>query len=207
MGLDFREGNRDNVLDDENNKANHKDNIYEDQLESPPYYSKKQSSFLDPEIDLPPGNFYTSPEMFKKNNLIAEDLREMALKFKERRTKSFSAEDELELQCLPDQNIAMKSIDDNYYDTEPFNDGPSINPLPKPRRTFRYANCNRPEKYMDSNHRRRKSIDESDTESSDPSIPPSEPKKPANRKLKPRSKRLVGFFLTFEINNLERIYY
>ncbi|XP_077337718.1 DENN domain-containing protein 2C isoform X1 [Lithobates pipiens] len=189
MGLDFREGNRDNLLDDENNKANHKDNIYEDKLESPPYFSKKQSSFLDPEIDLPPGNFYTSPEMFKKNELIAEDLREMALKCKQRRTKSIDADDKLEFKCLSDQNIAMKSVDDNYYDTEPFNDGPSINPVPKPRRTFRYANCNRPEKYMDSNHRRRKSIDESDTESSDPSIPPSEPKKPANRKLKPRSKR------------------
>ncbi|XP_018424982.1 PREDICTED: DENN domain-containing protein 2C [Nanorana parkeri] len=189
MDLDFREGSRGNLLDDESNKVIHEENIYEDQLESPPYFSKKESPFLNPDMDLPPGNFYTSPEMFKKSNVIVDDLREMALKCKQRRAQSISVEKELNLRCLSDQNIAMKSAEDDYYDTEPLNDGPFINPVPKPRRTFRYANCNRPEKRMEGNHRRRKSVDESDTESSDPSIPPSEPKKPASRKLRPRSKR------------------
>lgn len=199
MSLDFREGRKSNMLDNENNEVIHEENIYEDQLESPPFYSKSDSSFLDPEMYLPHGNFYTSPDMFKKNYLIADDLREMALKCKQRRMRSASTENEFDLRCLSDENIAMNSMDDSYYDTAPFNHVPSVNPVPKPRRTFRYDNCNRPEKRMDSNHRRRKSVDESDTESSDPSIPPSEPKKPATRKLRPRSKRLVNFLFSFEM--------
>ncbi|XP_072282246.1 DENN domain-containing protein 2C isoform X2 [Pyxicephalus adspersus] len=188
MGLDFREESMGNLLDDENNKVIHEGNIYEDQLESPSYSSKKESAYINPETDLPPGNFYTSSEMFKKNNLIADDLREMALKCKQRRVRNMSLDDDT-LGHLSNQNIAENSVENNYYDTEPLNDGPSINPVPKPRRTFRYANCNHAEKYTNNNQRRRKSVDESDTESSDPSIPPSEPKKYVNRKLRPRSKR------------------
>ncbi|XP_068125795.1 DENN domain-containing protein 2C isoform X2 [Hyperolius riggenbachi] len=190
VNLDFREGSQGNLLDTDNyNMSPSQENIYDDHLESPPYFIKKEMKFLNPEMDLPPGNFYTTPEMFKKNDLHVEDLTQMVLKFKQRRSKSTSTENDLDFSGFSDHNIAMKSMEDIYYNTETFSDGPSINPIPKPRRTFRYANCNRNEERTNANNRRRKSVDESDTESSDPSIPPSEPKKFANRKLRPRSKR------------------
>ncbi|XP_075052398.1 DENN domain-containing protein 2C isoform X2 [Mixophyes fleayi] len=193
VGLDFRESSRGNLLADEKHRVTRSqlDN-YENQLESIKHYSTKGRTLLNPEVDLPPGNFYTSAGMFKKNCMISEeDLTEMVLDFKRKRGKSISTEKEFEFRGLTDQNIARQSMENIYYDTEVFNVAPSINPIPKPRRTFRYANCNRHEELMDNyhNHRRRKSVDESDTESSDPSIASSEPKKPGNRKLRPRSKR------------------
>ncbi|XP_073523237.1 DENN domain-containing protein 2C isoform X1 [Phyllobates terribilis] len=193
LGLDFREGSSGNLLDGENNRfLPSQPYIYEDQLESPTNFNTRTKTFLDQEIELPPGNFYTSAGMFKKTSMISqEDLTEMVLEFKRRRGKSISTEKELDLGGMVDQTIAMKSMENIYYDTEPFDRKPSINPLPKPRRTFRYSNCNHHEERMDNyhNHRRRKSVDDSDAESSDPSVPPPEPKKSGNRKLRPRSKR------------------
>ncbi|KAG9485531.1 hypothetical protein GDO78_008551 [Eleutherodactylus coqui] len=189
LSLDFR--------DDENNRViPSQPNIYEDPepspSPSPKNFNGKARTFLDQEIDLPPGNFYTSAGMFKKNSGISqEDLTEMVLEFKRRRGKSISTENELEVGSTMDQTVPMKSMENIYYDTEPFDHSPFINPLPKPRRTFRYANCNHHEERMDNyhNHRRKQSVDDSDTESSDPSVPPPQPKKFVNRKLRPRSKR------------------
>ncbi|KAM9320671.1 DENN domain-containing protein 2C [Gastrophryne carolinensis] len=185
LGLDFREGSGStcNLLDNENNKvAKSLENMYEGEMESPSHFTKKERKFS--ETSLPSGNFYTSAAMFKKNNLNAEDLTEMFLEFKQRRNKSISMEKELDFSGFSDQNITTV-----YYDAEPLSDSPSINPIPKPRRTFRYVNCNLREQCTGNIQRRRKSVDDSDTESSDPSIPPPEPKKPTNRKLRPRSKR------------------
>ncbi|XP_063811500.1 DENN domain-containing protein 2C isoform X2 [Pseudophryne corroboree] len=202
VGLDFRERSRDNLLAGENHRVTHSElDDYEEHIDNLRHYTTKERTFLNPEIDLPPGNFYTSAGMFKKNSAISqEDLTEMVLDFKRKRGKSISTEKELDYRGLTDQNIGMKSLENIYYDTELFSVVPSINPVPKPRRTFRYANCNHREEAMDNyhNHRRRKSVDESDTESSDPSIPTPEPKKPGNRKLRPRSKRK-----SFEFEDLQ----
>uniref|UniRef100_F6REZ0 DENN/MADD domain containing 2C n=1 Tax=Xenopus tropicalis TaxID=8364 RepID=F6REZ0_XENTR len=192
--LDFREGGRGSRFNKENYRINKDDsNVYEEELESnSSYFSgrENENEYLDPDIELPPGNFYTSPGMFKKGSVISEDnLKEMVLEFKRKRGRSNSADGELDLKCLTSQNFAIKSLENIYYDTEGLKDIPSINPVPKPRRTFRYSTEHHPEERKDYNHRRRKSVDESDTESSDPSVPPPEPKKTGNRKLRPRSKR------------------
>ncbi|KAM4796449.1 DENN domain-containing protein 2C [Rhinophrynus dorsalis] len=189
-GLDFRERSRSNIIDRENNTVDEDvSDTYEEELESSSYFNRKENEhkFLDPEIDLPPGNFYTSPGMFKKGNMISEeDLTEMVLDFKRKRGRSIPNERELDFRGVSSQNIAMKSLDNIYYDSERLNDVPSINPIPKPRRTFRYSVDHHHEERKDYNHRRRQSVDESDTESSGPSP---EPKKAGNRKLRPRSKR------------------
>ncbi|KAM8976123.1 DENN domain-containing protein 2C isoform 2-T2 [Pelodytes ibericus] len=180
IGLDFREENRHGEYDGENNSLT-------EEPESPSFY---EQHILDTEIELPPGNFYTSAGMFKKNNFISEeDLTAMVMEFKRKRGRSNSTDKELELRGLTNQTSAIKSMENIYCDSGPLKDTPSINPVPKPRRTFRYSTENCPEERKANHHRRRKSVDESDTESSDPSAPPPEPKKTGNRKLRPRSKR------------------
>ncbi|CAH2220672.1 Hypothetical predicted protein [Pelobates cultripes] len=182
LGLDFREGNRRKVYDGENNRL-----VAEDP-ESPSSIYEQQ--FLDPDMDLPPGNFYTSAGMFKKSNCISEeDLTAMVMEFKRKRGRSISTDKELDLRGLTNQMSAMKSMENIYYESGPINNAPSINPIPKPRRTFRYSTDYRHEERKSNHHRRRQSVDESDTESSDPSAPPPTPKKTGNRKLRPRSKR------------------
>ncbi|KAM4699613.1 DENN domain-containing protein 2C isoform 2-T2 [Discoglossus pictus] len=196
LGLDFRDVDRGSIFDHENNRVGrHKDTsyIYKDELpSSPSYFMGKQckTEFLESEMSLPPGNFYTSAGMFKKPSMISEeDLTEMVLEFKRKRVRSLSADKELDLRGLQRDSSAIKSLENIYYDAEEFKVLPSINPLPKPRRTFRYSTDHRPQERKDNNHRRRRSVDESDTESSDPSAPPPEPKRTGNRKLRPRSKR------------------
>uniref|UniRef100_A0A8C5LK72 DENN domain containing 2C n=1 Tax=Leptobrachium leishanense TaxID=445787 RepID=A0A8C5LK72_9ANUR len=180
LGLDFREGNRRQGYDSENNR------LFAEDPESPTFYEQR---FQSPEIELPPGNFYTSAGLFKKNNFISEeDLTAMVMEFKRKRGRSISTEKELELKGLTNKTSPMKSMENIYYDSGPSAKTSPINPLPKPRRTFRYSTDYRSEERK-ANHRRRQSVDESDTESSDPSAPPSETKKTGNRKLRPRSKR------------------
>ncbi|XP_053313533.1 DENN domain-containing protein 2C [Spea bombifrons] len=182
LGLDFREETRGDLYDGENNR------LVNEEAESPTIYDQQ---FSDPEMDLPPGNFYTSAGMFKKSNYISEeDLTAMVMEFKRKRGKNISKEKELNLRGLANQITIMKSMENIYCDSGHLNAAPSINPVPKPRRTFRYSTEHRHDERKDNHHhRRRRSVDESDTESSDPSAPPSEPKKPGNRKLRPRSKR------------------
>ncbi|XP_053562538.1 DENN domain-containing protein 2C [Bombina bombina] len=190
LGLDFREAERGNIFDHENHK--YSDISEEEIASSPTSFNENEDriEFLETEFSIPPGNFYTSPGMFKKSAVISqEDLTEMVLDFKRKRGKSISTERELDLKGLTRDNSGMKSLENIYYDPTEFNVLPSINPVPKPRRTFRYSTDHRPEEYKDNNHRRRRSIDESDTESSDPSAPPPEPSNLGNRKLRPRSKR------------------
>ncbi|KAG8450851.1 hypothetical protein GDO86_003207 [Hymenochirus boettgeri] len=194
FGLDFREVNRGDLLNRENHRLD-KDmsDIYEDELESnSSYFSGKENEedYLVSDIEFPPGNFYTSPGMFKKNSVISEEnLTEMVLEFKRKRGRSYSTDKELDLIGLSSQNFAMKSLENIYYDSAMLKDTPSINPVPKPRRTFCYSTEYYPEEHKDYNHRRRQSLEESDTDSSEPSLPPSNPKKTDNRKLRPRSKR------------------
>ncbi|MEE6493264.1 hypothetical protein FKM82_016778 [Ascaphus truei] len=190
LGLDFREVDGGSHFDGENNRmVGHRDasEVYEERIGSPSFFRGKdnKSDFLDPEMSLPPGNFYTSPGMFKKGGVISEeDLTEMVLDFKRKRGQSISTEKELNLRGLTSQSIAMKSLENIYYESGRLNDVPAINPLPKPRRTFSYSTEYHDVDYKENN-RRRQSVDDSDTESSDPS----EPKKTVIRKLRPRSKR------------------
>ncbi|XP_036990984.2 DENN domain-containing protein 2C [Artibeus jamaicensis] len=138
---------------------------------------------LDPETSLPPGNFYTSQILWKKIEALPPDkVFNLALE------RCVSSEKELNFRVLESSYGVTKSLENIYSEPEGQECGPSINPLPKPRRTFRYLsesgvvpckerNCDR--KYCENN---------SCTESSLASSREPEPKKYGG-KIRGRSKR------------------
>ncbi|XP_004689679.1 PREDICTED: DENN domain-containing protein 2C isoform X2 [Condylura cristata] len=138
---------------------------------------------LDPETSLPPGNFYTSQILWKKIEALPPDkVLNLALE------RCDSSEKELNLRVLDSSCGITKSLENIYSEPEGQEGGPSINPLPKPRRTFRYLsesgvvpcherNCDR--KYCETN---------SCAESSVASPRQPEPKK-CGGKIRGRSKR------------------
>ncbi|KAM5295029.1 DENN domain-containing protein 2C isoform 2-T2 [Glossophaga mutica] len=138
---------------------------------------------LDPETSLPPGNFYTSQILWKKIEALPPDkVFSLALE------RCVSSEKELNFRVLESSSYGVtKSLENIYSEPEGQECGPSINPLPKPRRTFRYLsesgvpcterNCDR--KYCENN---------SCAESSLASSREPEPKKHGG-KIRGRSKR------------------
>ncbi|KAM8932276.1 DENN domain-containing protein 2C isoform 2-T2 [Lycaon pictus] len=138
---------------------------------------------LDPETSLPPGNFYTSQILWKKIEALPPDkVFTLSLEHCD------SSEKELDFRVLDGSYGITKSLENVYSEPEGQECGPSINPLPKPRRTFRYLsesgdmpckerNCDR--KYCENN---------SCAESSLASSQEPEPKK-YGRKIRGRSKR------------------
>ncbi|KAF3813282.1 hypothetical protein GH733_018446 [Mirounga leonina] len=138
---------------------------------------------LDPETSLPPGNFYTSQILWKKIEALPPDkVLNLALE------RCDSSEKELNFRVLDSSYGITKSLENIYSEPEGQECGPSINPLPKPRRTFRYLsessvmpckerNCDR--KYCENN---------SCAESCLASSQEPEPKK-YGRKIRGRSKR------------------
>ncbi|XP_047373526.1 DENN domain-containing protein 2C isoform X1 [Sciurus carolinensis] len=138
---------------------------------------------LDPETSLPPGNFYTSQILWKKIEALPPDkVFNLALKHCD------SSEKELNFRVLDSSYGITKSLENIYSEPEGQECGPSINPLPKPRRTFRYLsesgvtpckerNCDK--KYCENN---------SCAESSLASSQEPEPKKYGG-KIRGRSKR------------------
>ncbi|ELK30828.1 DENN domain-containing protein 2C [Myotis davidii] len=88
---------------------------------------------LDPETSLPPGNFYTSQILWKKIEALPPDkVLNLALEH------CVSSEKELNFRVLESSYGVTKSLENIYSEPEGQECGPSINPLPKPRRTFRY---------------------------------------------------------------------
>ncbi|XP_045442804.1 DENN domain-containing protein 2C isoform X4 [Pipistrellus kuhlii] len=88
---------------------------------------------LDPETSLPPGNFYTSQILWKKLKALPPDkVLNLALEHR------VSSEKELDFRDLEGSYGVTKSLENIYSEPEAQECGPSINPLPKPRRTFRY---------------------------------------------------------------------
>nr|KAF6396549.1 DENN domain containing 2C [Rousettus aegyptiacus] len=137
---------------------------------------------LDPETALPPGNFYTSQILWKKIEALPPDkVLNLALE------RCDSSEKELNFRVLDSSYGITKSLENIYSEPEGQECGLSINPLPKPRRTFRYLsesgvpykerNCDR--KYCENN---------SCAESSLASSREPEPKKYGG-KIRGRSKR------------------
>ncbi|XP_006865944.1 PREDICTED: DENN domain-containing protein 2C isoform X2 [Chrysochloris asiatica] len=109
---------------------------------------------LDSE-ELPPGNFYTSQILWKKLEALPPDK---VLNFSLEHCDS--SEKELNFGALDSSYGITKSLENIYSEPEGQECGPSINPLPKPRRTFRYLsesgvipckerNCDR--KYCENN--------------------------------------------------------
>ncbi|XP_045402832.1 DENN domain-containing protein 2C isoform X1 [Lemur catta] len=88
---------------------------------------------LDPETSLPPGNFYTSQILWKKIEALPPDkVLNLALEHCD------SSEKELNFRVLDSSYGITKSLENIYSEPEGHECGLSINPLPKPRRTFRY---------------------------------------------------------------------
>ncbi|CAO2599462.1 DENN domain-containing protein 2C [Lemmus lemmus] len=88
---------------------------------------------VDPEASLPPGNFYTSQILWKKIETIPPDkVLNLAL------APCDSTEKEPSFRVLDTSFGVTKSLENIYCEPEGQEYGPSINPLPKPRRTFRY---------------------------------------------------------------------
>uniref|UniRef100_A0A7N5JYC7 DENN domain containing 2C n=1 Tax=Ailuropoda melanoleuca TaxID=9646 RepID=A0A7N5JYC7_AILME len=138
---------------------------------------------LDPETSLPPGNFYTSQILWKKIEALPPDkVLNLALEHCD------SSEKELNFRVLDSSYGITKSLENIYSEPEGQECGPSINPLPKPRRTFRYLSesgvmpCK--ERNCDTKYCENSSCAESNLGSSQEP----EPKK-YGRKIKGRSKR------------------
>uniref|UniRef100_A0A5F9CHR0 DENN domain containing 2C n=1 Tax=Oryctolagus cuniculus TaxID=9986 RepID=A0A5F9CHR0_RABIT len=88
---------------------------------------------LDPETSLPPGNLYTSQILWKKiESLPPNKVLNLALEHCD------SSEKELNFRVLESSYGITKSLENIYSEPEGQECGSSINPLPKPRRTFRY---------------------------------------------------------------------
>ncbi|XP_050013526.1 DENN domain-containing protein 2C [Alexandromys fortis] len=88
---------------------------------------------VDPEASLPPGNFYTSQILWKRiEALPSEKVLNLAL------APCDSTEKEPSFRVLDSSYGITKSLENIYCEPEGQEYGPSINPLPKPRRTFRY---------------------------------------------------------------------
>lgn len=85
-----------------------------------------------PRERLPPGNFYTSRDLWKQIKTLPFDQEaSIALDLKRKRESCGSTEKEL--------NVApAKSQETIYCDVESQERQPVINPVPKPQRTFRY---------------------------------------------------------------------
>ncbi|XP_049621629.1 DENN domain-containing protein 2C isoform X2 [Suncus etruscus] len=88
---------------------------------------------LDPETSLPPGNFYTSQILWKKIEALSPDkVCRLALE------PCDSSDKGLDFRVLNGSSGITKSLENIYSEPEGQECGLSINPLPKPRRTFRY---------------------------------------------------------------------
>lgn len=144
LGLDFRENSRlCSVIEEE-------ERIQE--VESPiakPFTEGEDDERWQGER-LPPGNFYTSRDLWKQIEALPPDkLLAVALDLKRKRESCNSAEKEL--------NVApAKSIENLYCDVESQDGLPGINPIPKPRRTFRYQSERDPAGYPNGGHIERK---------------------------------------------------
>ncbi|KAM6217944.1 DENN domain-containing protein 2C isoform 2-T2 [Rhynchocyon petersi] len=111
---------------------------------------------LDSETSLPPGNFYTSQVLWQKIEKLPPDkVFNLALGH-----CLDSSKKEFNLRVLDSSYGITKSLENIYSEPEGQECEPSINPLPKPRRTFRYlsesgvkpcteSNCDR--KYCENN--------------------------------------------------------
>ncbi|XP_024620623.1 DENN domain-containing protein 2C isoform X3 [Neophocaena asiaeorientalis asiaeorientalis] len=138
---------------------------------------------LDPETSLPPGNFYTSQILWKKIEAVPPDkVLNLALEHCD------SSEKELNFRGLDRSYGVTKSLENIYSEPEGQECGPSINPLPKPRRTFRYLSESGDMPYKERNCDRKYCENNSCTE---PSLASSQEPEPKNygRKIRGRSKR------------------
>ncbi|XP_052587564.1 DENN domain-containing protein 2C [Peromyscus californicus insignis] len=138
---------------------------------------------VGPEASLPPGNFYTSQILWKRLEALPPDkVLNLAL------APCDSTEKEPNFRVLDSSYGMTKSLENIYCEPEGQECGPSINPLPKPRRTFRYLSESGSVPYKERNCDQKYCEKNSCAESSLPSSQDPEPKKYGG-KIRGRSKR------------------
>uniref|UniRef100_UPI00398E637F DENN domain-containing protein 2C-like isoform X2 n=1 Tax=Pristiophorus japonicus TaxID=55135 RepID=UPI00398E637F len=94
----------------------------------------------DSEKLLPPGNFYASQNFWKKMEDIPQDKNAIcAIELKRKRESTSSTEKELDLRNFESRETAIRNPENVYTYSEETAESRIINPVPKPRRTFRYA--------------------------------------------------------------------
>ncbi|XP_055484220.1 DENN domain-containing protein 2C isoform X1 [Psammomys obesus] len=137
----------------------------------------------DPEASLPPGNFYTSQILWKSIEALPPDKAlNVAL------APCDSTEKQPNFRVLGSSYGTTKSLESIYCEPEGQECGPSINPLPKPRRTFRYSSESGGVPYKERNCDQKYCENNSCAESSLASSQGPEPKKYGG-KIRRRSKR------------------
>ncbi|XP_067913110.1 DENN domain-containing protein 2C-like isoform X2 [Heterodontus francisci] len=89
---------------------------------------------------LPPGNFYTSQNFWKKREDILQDKDTIcASELKRKRESTSSTEKDLDLRNFESRETAIRNPENVYTDSAETDESRGINPVPKPRRTFKYA--------------------------------------------------------------------
>nr|XP_033774909.1 DENN domain-containing protein 2C [Geotrypetes seraphini]XP_033774910.1 DENN domain-containing protein 2C [Geotrypetes seraphini]XP_033774911.1 DENN domain-containing protein 2C [Geotrypetes seraphini]XP_033774912.1 DENN domain-containing protein 2C [Geotrypetes seraphini]XP_033774913.1 DENN domain-containing protein 2C [Geotrypetes seraphini] len=146
LGLDFREDSGENVSEDGLTDQSNVFEISSEETETSSVssqgreYGNTRRAFIDPEKELPPGNFYTSRGLWKRGEVIPENKsRTFALDLKRKRERCSSAGTEVNLKVLADETMTVKSLENIYCDSDGPDSKSTINPVPKPRRTFRYS--------------------------------------------------------------------
>ncbi|XP_055212212.2 DENN domain-containing protein 2C isoform X4 [Gorilla gorilla gorilla] len=191
VGLDINENTKSHDQSENENKKHEYDNthFFKNESESNWVCSRVKEiesckeDVLDPETSLPPGNFYTSQILWKKIEALPPDkLLNLALE------RCDSSEKELNFRVLDSSYGITKSLENLYSEPEGQECGPSINPLPKPRRTFRYLSESGVTPYKERNCDKKYCENNSCAQSSLASSQEPEPKKYGG-KIRGRSKR------------------
>ncbi|XP_065403476.1 DENN domain-containing protein 2C isoform X3 [Macaca fascicularis] len=191
VGLDINEDTKSHDQSENENKKQEYDDthFFKNESESNWVCSRVKEiesckeDVLDPETSLPPGNFYTSQILWKKIEALPPDkLLNLALEHCD------SSEKELNFRVLDSSYGITKSLENIYSEPEGQECGPSINPLPKPRRTFRYLSESGVMPYKERNCDKKYCENHSCAQSSLASSQEPEPKKYGG-KIRGRSKR------------------
>ncbi|KAM6454497.1 DENN domain-containing protein 2C isoform 1-T6 [Liasis olivaceus] len=145
--------------------------------------SKAEDTIEWPQERLPPGNFYTSRDLWKQiETLPSDQVASVALDLKRKRESCGSTEKEL--------NVApAKSLENVYCDVEVQERESAINPVPKPRRTFRYHSEKDQADFANGDHSNKKPSEHQCNGSYPATASHDSERRAASRGIRGRSKR------------------
>ncbi|XP_078054002.1 DENN domain-containing protein 2C-like [Mustelus asterias] len=144
LGLDFREGWNANDQKTESTDEKNGGELNSRGLGSVIPQVKKLESVVKSTTAsgklLPPGNFYTSQNFWKKMDDVLQDKNATcASELKRKRESTSSTEKDLNLKNFENREATIRHPENAYTDSEKKDESRKINPVPKPRRTFKYA--------------------------------------------------------------------
>uniref|UniRef100_A0A8C8SRL9 DENN domain containing 2C n=1 Tax=Pelusios castaneus TaxID=367368 RepID=A0A8C8SRL9_9SAUR len=149
-----------------------------------------RGGFLDPEQTLPPGNFYTSRGLWKKNDVVPPDkVIALALELERKRESCGLTEGELHAARVEPLNVTVRSFENGYLGAKGQEAGRAPIPPPKPRRTFRYLSKKDQLSCTNASCGGEKPLEGQCSDSPAPSTSHGPEQSVANRKIRGRSKR------------------